>query len=94
MVIIYGGVLVDEAQVPSVTEAARDFQARCQEEDGCIDYLLSWDVAEPNRIRLLEAWVSEQAHASHTAAAHVQEWTAFITAAAAGAPSFSRHVLN
>jgi quinol monooxygenase YgiN len=93
MVIVYGGVLVDEAQVASVSEVARTFQQRCQQEDGCIDYRLSWDVAEPNRIRLLEAWESEQAHEVHRAAPHVVAWTSFISVASVEAPSFARHVL-
>ena len=91
MVLIYGGVLVAESEVPAVTEKARAFQATCRAEEGCIDYLLSWDVAEPNRIRLVEAWATEEAYQAHKTQPHVQDWTAFITAASAEAPAFSRH---
>src|SRR3712207_8303438 len=53
-----GGVLVTESEVAAVTEEARNFSAACQAEDGCVDYLLSWDVTEPNRIRLVEVWAT------------------------------------
>jgi len=92
MVLIYGGVLVTESEVASVTEAARAFQATCQAEDGCIDYVLSWDIAQPNRIRLVEAWATEEDYKAHTGQPHVQEWSAFVKAASAEAPAFNRHI--
>lgn len=91
MVLIYGGVLVTESEVPAVTEEAGAFSSACQAEEGCIDYLLSWDVAEPNRLRLVEAWETEEAYEAHKGRPHVLTWTDFMKSVSAEAPSFSRH---
>ena len=91
MKMIYGGVLVAESEVPAVTAEARTFQATCQAEEGCVDYYLSWDVAEPNRIRLVEVWATEEAYQTHRTQPHVQKWTEFIQSVSAGTPAFSRH---
>jgi quinol monooxygenase YgiN len=90
MVIIYGGVAVDPARVAELTAIAAEFQAKCRAEDGCADYTLAWEVAEPNRIRLLEAWETEEAYQAHTGQPHVAEWTELIQAASVGAPTFHR----
>ena len=91
MVLIYGGVLVTESEVPAVTEEARTFSAACQAEEGCVDYLLSWDVAQPNRIRLVEVWATEEAYEAHKTQPHVQKWTDYMKAVSAEAPAFTRH---
>jgi quinol monooxygenase YgiN len=91
MVIIYGGVTVDPARVPELTEAAVTFQAACRAEEGCADYTLAWEVAEPNRIRLLEAWASEEAYERHKTQPHVAAWTELISGASLGAPAFTRN---
>jgi quinol monooxygenase YgiN len=91
VMIVYGGVQVDPARVTEVTQAARSFETRCREEDGCIDYVLAWRVDEPSRIQLLEAWASEEAWETHKRQPHVQEWAAFIAAASLGPPAFSHH---
>lgn len=91
MVLVYGGCAVDPVRVAEITEAAAEFAARCRAEDGCVDYILSWDVIEPNRLRLVEAWESTDASTAHRAQQHTKEWTAFIGSAAIDRPSF-RHV--
>lgn len=91
MVIVYGGVRVDPARVAEVTEAARTFQEKCRDEEGCVDYILSWDLTEPNRIHLVEAWDSNGTAEAHKTRAHVKEWVTFIQEASIEAPVFSRH---
>lgn len=93
MVIIYGGVAVDQASVDDVAAAAATFQAKCRQEDGCVDYTLAWEVGEPNRIRLLEAWASEDDYERHKAQDHVKEWTAFVGRLALEPPAFTRNDL-
>jgi quinol monooxygenase YgiN len=91
MVIVYGGVAIDPAKVAEVTEAAVPFQSTCRAEEGCVDYTLSWEVAEPNRIRLVEVWESEATYDQHVTQEHVKEWTAFVGAATIDAPAFFRN---
>ena len=93
MVIVYGGVEVEPARVPEVTDAARAFESSCREEEGCVQYVLSWRVDEPSRIQLLEVWESESAWEAHKKQTHVLEWTSFIRDASAASPEFSHHVL-
>jgi quinol monooxygenase YgiN len=93
MVLIYGGVLVTESEVPAVTAEAGTFAAACQAEEGCVDYLLSWDVVQTNRIRLVEVWATEEAYEAHKTQPHVQKWTDYIKSVSAEAPAFTRHDL-
>lgn len=89
MIAIYGGVAVDPIQIATVTEAARSFQAQCQGEEGCVDYLLSWNAVETNRLQLMEVWDSQEALDVHKEQQHVAAWTRLISTAALGAPNFS-----
>jgi quinol monooxygenase YgiN len=92
MVTIYGGVAVAPMEVAAVTEAACGFQAKCRAEQGCLDYTLAWEVAEPNRLRLLEAWADEGAYHRHVEQSHVQDWKAFIESVAVEPAVFTRNV--
>lgn len=92
-VIVYGGVAVDTGRVEEVGQAAAAFAAACRNEEGCIDYLLSWDVTEPNRLRLVEVWESEETATAHTTQEHVKQWTTLVSGAAIEAPSFWRGLL-
>jgi quinol monooxygenase YgiN len=88
MKLIYGGVVVDPAKVEAVTAAAIPFVAASNAEDNCVTYILSWDVTQPNRINLLEAWTDADAHFAHTQQQHTLDWTTLISAAAIEAPKF------
>jgi quinol monooxygenase YgiN len=88
MKLIYGGVAVDPSQVEAVTAAAVPFVAASNAENSCVIYSLSWDVTEPNRIRLLEAWTDADAHLAHTLQQHTIDWTELIKNAAIEAPKF------
>jgi quinol monooxygenase YgiN len=90
MIVIYGGVTVDPIQTATVTEAAKTFQAQCQLEEGCVEYLLSWNAVETNRLQLVEAWESPEALAAHQGQQHVAAWTRLISSAAVDAPEFTK----
>ncbi|GAA0993009.1 putative quinol monooxygenase [Subtercola frigoramans] len=91
MIIIYGGVAVDPTQLASVTEAAQSFVAASRAEAGCVDYILSWDLVESNRIRLIETWADQETATAHTLQKHTAQWTSVIGAAAIEAPVFHKH---
>lgn len=90
MIVIYGGVIVDPTHTAAVTEAARTFQAQCQLEEGCIEYLLSWNAVETNRLQLVEAWESPEALAVHQGQQHVAAWTQLMSSVALAAPEFTK----
>lgn len=73
-VVIHGGCEVKESEMDKVTAAAPAFLAAVRQEDGLVSYELSWDVLNPNVLRLLEHWESVDAYTAHTAQSHVREW--------------------
>ncbi|MFN8224985.1 MAG: antibiotic biosynthesis monooxygenase [Gaiellales bacterium] len=91
MLIVYGGVRVLEERVTEVDEAARVFEQKCREEDGCVEYVLSWRVDDATRIQLLEAWETREAWETHKTQPHVVEWAAYVGSVAAGPPAFTHH---
>ena len=91
MIVIHGGVAVDPGKVAEVTEAAKLFVAATAAEDGFLEYTLSWDVVEPNRIRLLEAWTTPETSAAHGTQQHTKDWTTMISGAALAAPKFFKY---
>lgn len=87
---VVGSVAIRPDAVARVSSAAIDFVRACREEDGCVDYALSWAVDAENELRLTELWASEEAHAAHRAQPHVSAWAALVTDAAAGPPKFTK----
>ncbi|MTE24243.1 putative quinol monooxygenase [Microbacterium sp. ZXX196] len=94
MLYVYGGIAVTPEHVEVVTERANAFVAACLAESGVVEYALSWSTADPSYLRMLEIWESVDDHRTHTGQAHVAEWTAFISAHAAAAPTFHRYVVD
>ncbi|MGA1837273.1 antibiotic biosynthesis monooxygenase [Herbiconiux sp. 11R-BC] len=94
MLYVYGGVRVDLAKKAEIEAAATAFQALCAAEEGCVEYSLSWSIAEPDFLRLLEIWEPSGAHAVHTQQPHVGEWTSFIAAASVEPPVFTKYVVD
>lgn len=91
MLIVYGGIRVQDARVSEVHDAGRAFEAECRNEEGCVEYVLSWRFDDPSRIQLLEAWETREAWETHKAQPHVADWTALISGAADGPPTFAHH---
>ena len=83
MVVIYGDILVQAGRVAEITQLAAAFVAEVHKEAGCLAYELSWDVADPCRLRLLEHWVDEASYQAHRVQPHVADWARAITAAQA-----------
>ncbi|WP_291039726.1 antibiotic biosynthesis monooxygenase [Herbiconiux sp.] len=91
MLVITGGVAVSPDEVAAITAAAATFAAECRQESGNIDYRLSWDISEPNRIVLHEAWDDVPSYDLHTTQPHVAAWTTRIAAASLAAPAFTKY---
>jgi quinol monooxygenase YgiN len=94
MLYVYGGIPVDPTRRDEVVTAAIAFQQACLSEEGCLEYNLSWNVSEPDFLRLIEVWEPTEAHAVHTQQPHVQEWTTFISGAATAPPTFTKYVVD
>ncbi|GAA1701320.1 hypothetical protein GCM10009808_19020 [Microbacterium sediminicola] len=94
MLYVYGGILVDPARKEEVTAKAAVFAAKCREEEGCVEYNLSWNAENENYLRLLEIWEPSESHLAHVQQPHVLEWTEFIQSAAAAAPDFTKYIVD
>ena len=82
MIVIYGDILVRAGMVAEIATLAGPFVAEVHKEAGCLAYELSWDVAEPRRLLLLEHWADEASYEAHRGQPHVAAWAKAITAAA------------
>lgn len=81
MVVIYGSIVVRAEMLPAIARLAVPFVAEVRREEGCLAYDLSWDVAEPGRLHLLEHWADETAYLAHREQPHVAAWAREIVAA-------------
>lgn len=80
-VVVHGAIRLRPDEVAAVGAAAVDFVRAVQAEEGCVAYELSWDVADPACLRLLEHWRDEAAYDVHRRQPHVRAWAAFVSAA-------------
>lgn len=81
MVVIYGDILVRSEKLAEISRLAPPFVAEVHKEAGCLAYELSWDVANPRRLLLLEHWADDASYQAHRVQPHVAEWAKAITAA-------------
>jgi quinol monooxygenase YgiN len=63
-------------------------------EDGCIDYAITADGADPQRIRIFEQWVSDEALAAHQDTDHIRTWYANVSGFPRQGKSILRHVVS
>ncbi|GAB6896967.1 putative quinol monooxygenase [Kineosporia succinea] len=91
MRIVHGGISVTPERVAEVTAEGATFQKLCAQEDGCVEYQLSWKLGEDENLRLLEIWDTADDHETHKLQPHTVAWTAFISGAAAAPPGFTQY---
>lgn len=58
MIIVSGSLYVDEADRDSYLDACREVILAARASDGCVDFHLSADPIEPDRINVYEQWES------------------------------------
>lgn len=81
MIVVHGHIRVRAEMVASITQLAAAFVREVQQEEGCIAYELSWDVGDPQCLRLLEHWADDATYEAHRVQPHVARWATAITAA-------------
>lgn len=84
MIIVHAVMPIVPERRGEVEERGAVFAAACREEEGCVDYQLSWAFGAAAELRLLEHWESPEAYQAHTEQPHVKEWATWIPAQAAG----------
>ena len=60
MIIVAGALIVDPTARDAYLEGCRGAVEAARQTDGCLDYALSPDLLEPDRINVYELWASEE----------------------------------
>ena len=81
MILIYGEIRVRAEMLAEIAPIASTFVAEVHKEAGCLAYTLSWDVTDPQCLRLVEHWVDDAHYQAHRVQPHVAAWAKTITAA-------------
>ena len=74
--IIAGTVRLDPGQIAALRPHAVAMMAATREEDGCVAYAFSEDLAEPGLIHVFEEWRDQAALDAHFASDHMKTWRA------------------
>jgi quinol monooxygenase YgiN len=73
-IVIAGWIDYEASERADVLAQFAEVARESREETGCLDYAVSPDPDDQQRIRVLEHWVSEEALQAHFATPHVQRF--------------------
>ncbi len=76
MIIVNGWIRFAPGGVEKMRAPIAALMAATRQEAGCISYVLSADLVEPDLIRIAEIWESKEAMKAHGAAPHVAPFSA------------------
>ncbi len=71
MLLIEGWLKLATGEFDKVADQAQAMVKATLEEEGCLHYSFSRDIADPDLIRISERWASQEALAAHSASAHM-----------------------
>lgn len=91
MIIVNGHLTIDPAQRDAAVAAIADAVAATRAEPGNIDYRFSADLADPNRINMVEIWQDQAAVDSHMGTEHLAAFMAAIGPCVAGSVSITSY---
>ncbi|MBW2942435.1 putative quinol monooxygenase [Zhongshania aquimaris] len=76
MLVISARITVNPKDTASYIAGAQKILAPTHAEEGCIDYSIAVDIANPNMICIFEQWASEDALMTHLSLPHIAEFLA------------------
>nr|WP_137677282.1 putative quinol monooxygenase [Parerythrobacter lutipelagi] len=76
MLIVLGTVRMPPENLNDARFAMQEMIEASREEEGCVSYAYSEDVAEPGLIHVAEIWRDREALDAHFASEHLAEWRA------------------
>jgi len=91
MIIIVGQLALRPESREAAIERALWMSRLTEAEPGCLRYHFSADLADPNTLRLIEEWDSEEALRDHFATAHMAEFNQDFSGLVASAPIVTRY---
>lgn len=81
MIIVEGWVKLGEGEIDALHDAALTMMAETRKEDGCLLYVYSREVENPDTMRIAERWTSQEALVAHGKSAHMAEFNKAMAAA-------------
>ena len=91
MIIATGYLTIDPAKRDQAEAAIATLVPATLAEDGCAEYRYSNDLADPNRINILEQWESEEAMTTHMGTEHLATFMTAIGECLGGPAEVWRH---
>lgn len=91
MIIVNGHLTIDPAQREAAEAAIAEAVAATRAEPGNVDYRFSTDLADPNRINMVEIWEDQAAIDAHMATEHLAGFMAAIGPCVAGSVSLTSY---
>lgn len=91
MIIVNGHLTIDPAQRDAAEAAIADAVAATRAEPGNVDYRFSADLADPNRINMVEIWEDQAAIDAHMGTEHLAAFMAAIGPCVAGSVSITSY---
>jgi quinol monooxygenase YgiN len=76
MLVINGTFEIDPDHRDAIVAAAIEVQQASRKEEGCLHYVWSADLEDPNRLHIAEKWVSQEALDHHFTLPHVAAFLA------------------
>ena len=81
MIVIEGWVKLAEGELDRLHDAAITMMEETRKEDGCLLYVFSREVENPDTMRISERWASQEAVDAHSKSAHMAEFNKAIGSA-------------
>lgn len=91
MIIVNGHLTIDPAQRDAALAAIADAVAATRAEPGNVDYRFSADLADPDRINMVEIWEDQAAIDAHMTTEHLAAFMAAIGPCVAGSVSITSY---
>lgn len=91
---IAGRVPIKPEEAELATNALEALVVATRAEEGCREYTMGLDLADPSLVRIFEVWESDEALASHARSAHVDAWRAIAPRVVAGPLELMRYVIE
>ncbi len=74
MLVVTGTIDVNDGDVEKLKPIVAKMAAASRAEEGCISYAFYQDLEEPNRVRVYEEWVNQDALSAHFQTPHMAEF--------------------
>jgi quinol monooxygenase YgiN len=81
MIIIQGFVQLAPGEIERFRPAGIEMIAETSKEAGCIAYSFANDIADPNKVHIIERWESEEALARHFETPHMRKFNGALATA-------------